>query len=40
VGWFDFHRAGDAIEAGVRATERELDLIDEAIATLTPRSAT
>jgi NTE family protein len=39
VGWFDFHRASDAIEAGARAAERELDLIDEAITALTPRPA-
>jgi NTE family protein len=38
IGWFDFHRAGDAIEAGVRATERELDLIEDAIAALAQRS--
>src|SRR5262249_53572158 len=31
LGWFDFHRAKEAIELGMRATERMLDQIDEAI---------
>jgi NTE family protein len=39
VGWFDFHRAQEAIEAGVRAAERALEEIDEAVAALTPRPA-
>jgi NTE family protein len=39
VGWFDFHRAQEAIEIGARATERELDLISEAVAALAPRPA-
>ena len=39
VGWFDFHRAQEAIEAGARAAERALDDIDEAIAALSPRPA-
>jgi len=39
VGWFDFHRAQEAIEVGARATERTLELIDEAIAALAPRPA-
>jgi NTE family protein len=39
VGWFDFHRAVEAIEAGQRATERALDFIHEAIAALGPRPA-
>ena len=38
VGWFDFHRAQEAIEVGARAAERELDIISEAIAALTPQS--
>ena len=38
LGWFDFHRAPEAIEVGVRATERMLDQIDEAIVALTPRA--
>ena len=40
VGWFDFHRAQEAIEVGARATERSLELIDEAITALSPRPAT
>jgi NTE family protein len=39
VGWFDFHRAEESIEAGTRATERSLDMIDEAISALAPRPA-
>ena len=38
LGWFDFHRAKEAIELGMRATERVLDQIDEAIVALTPRA--
>jgi NTE family protein len=39
VGWFDFHRASEAIEVGARAAERALDEIGEAITALTPRPA-
>jgi len=39
VGWFDFHRAEESIDAGTRATERSLDMIDEAISALAPRPA-
>jgi NTE family protein len=39
VGWFDFHRAQEAIESGARAAERALDDIAEARAALTPRPA-
>ena len=39
VGWFDFHRAREAIEVGARATERALDDISEAISALAPRPA-
>ena len=39
VGWFDFHRAQEAIEIGARAAERALEEIDEAIAALAPRPA-
>jgi NTE family protein len=39
IGWFDFHRAQEAIDIGARATERSFDLIDEAIAALSPRPA-
>ena len=38
VGWFDFHRAQEAIEVGARAAERELDVVHEAIAALAPQS--
>lgn len=34
VGWFDFHRANEAIQLGVDATEKALDGINEAIAAL------
>ena len=37
VGWFDFHRAQEAIEVGARAAERALELIDEAVAALAPQ---
>jgi NTE family protein len=39
VGWFDFHRAQEAIEVGARAAERALDEIGEAVTALTPRPA-
>jgi NTE family protein len=39
VGWFDFHRAQEAIDVGARATERAVEEIQEAIAALTPRPA-
>jgi NTE family protein len=39
IGWFDFHRALEAIEAGARATERAIDFIHEAISALAPRPA-
>ena len=34
VGWFDFHRANQAIEIGAEATEKALDSVNEAIAGL------
>jgi NTE family protein len=37
VGWFDFHRAQEAIDVGARAAEREIDLIKEAVTALAPR---
>ena len=40
VGWFDFHRAQEAIDAGARATERALEEIGEAMAALTPPPST
>ena len=36
IGWFDFHRADDLIAHGVRATERAIDSIQEAIHILAP----
>jgi NTE family protein len=36
IGWFDFHRAEEAIEIGARATQRTLDLVDEAVTALSP----
>jgi NTE family protein len=42
VGWFDFHRAQQAIEVGANATQRMLDPIAEAITALSsfPASVT
>ena len=39
VGWFDFHRAQEAIEMGTRVTERALEEIGEAVSALAPRPA-
>jgi NTE family protein len=39
IGWFDFHRAQEAIEVGARAAERALDDIGEAVTALAPRPA-
>ena len=39
IGWFDFHHAQEAIEIGARTAQRTLDLVDEAVAALTPRPA-
>jgi NTE family protein len=39
VGWFDFHRAQEAIDVGARAAERSLAEVDEAITALSPRPA-
>jgi NTE family protein len=36
IGWFDFHRADDLIAHGVRAAERAIDSIQEAIDILVP----
>jgi len=35
VGWFDFHRADEAIRHGTEATEKAIETINEAIETLT-----
>jgi NTE family protein len=39
IGWFDFHRADDLIAHGVRAAERTIASIQEAIDILVPPSA-
>jgi NTE family protein len=36
IGWFEFHRAEEAIALGRRAAERTIDSIEEAIALLAP----
>jgi NTE family protein len=36
IGWFDFHRAEEAIEHGARAAERTVESIQEAISLLAP----
>jgi NTE family protein len=38
IGWFDFHRADDLIAHGVRAAERAIESIQEAIGILVPPS--
>jgi len=39
IGWFDFHRADELIAHGVRAAERAIESIQEAIHILAPPSA-
>jgi len=34
VGWFDFHRAGEAIAIGSEATEKSIEAVTEAVAAL------
>jgi NTE family protein len=34
IGWFDFHRAKEAVAIGTEAAERALESVDEAIAAL------
>ncbi|WP_347341690.1 patatin-like phospholipase family protein [Bradyrhizobium uaiense] len=38
IGWFDFHRADDLIAHGIRAAERAIGAIEEAIDVLAPPS--
>jgi len=38
IGWFDFHRADDLIAHGVKAAERAIESIQEAIHILAPPS--
>ncbi len=40
VGWFDFHRATEAIKIGAEAAEKAIDSINEAIAALSQAAAT
>jgi NTE family protein len=40
IGWFDFHRAEQAIEIGVQAAERAIDSIQEAIEALSSPAST
>jgi NTE family protein len=39
IGWFDFHRAEETIAHGVRAAERNIENIQEAINLLTPTAS-
>lgn len=36
VGWFDFHRASEAIDIGAEVAEKSIDAVTEAIDALTP----
>ena len=38
IGWFDFHRADDLIAHGMRAAERAIDSIQDAIEILAPKA--
>jgi NTE family protein len=38
VGWFDFHRASDAIQIGAETAERAIDAINEAVTALSQPS--
>ena len=40
IGWFDFHRAEEMIAHGVRAAERAIESIQEAIEILAPEAKT
>ncbi len=35
IGWFDFHRAAEAIKIGTEATEKAIDAVSEAVTALT-----
>jgi NTE family protein len=39
TGWFDFHRAAETIAHGVRATERAIESIEEAIQIIAPTAS-
>jgi hypothetical protein len=34
VGWFDFHRAAEAIKIGAEATEKAMEAVTEAVTAL------
>ena len=34
IGWFDFHRAGDAVGIGAEATEKSITAVSEAVSAL------
>src|SRR5207342_2712538 len=34
VGWFEFHRAAEAIQIGMDAAEKSIDAVNEAVAAL------
>ena len=38
VGWFEFHRAADAIQIGIDAAEKSIDAVNEAVAALSQPS--
>jgi NTE family protein len=39
IGWFDFHRADELIAHGIRAAERAIDSVQEAIHILAPQDS-
>ena len=39
IGWFDFHRAADAISIGVDAAEKSMDAVTEAVTALAQHTA-
>jgi NTE family protein len=38
VGWFEFHRAAEAIQIGMDATEKSIDAVNEAVTALSQPS--
>jgi NTE family protein len=38
VGWFEFHRAAEAIQIGTEAAEKAIDAVSEAITALSQPS--
>lgn len=39
IGWFDFHRAQEAMDVGARTATRAIELVNEAITALAPQVA-